>query len=311
MSWKGFEKIIERIHRQWSPNAQISHDERVRGHSGRRRQLDVTVRTKVGPYHIFIVVECKDQVRAVGISQVEAFAKKLEDVGASQGVLVSRSGFDDGARAIALQNHIRLLNYREAEDADWTRVVGDNLSFFFTVSEVHQEQTEIDCGENDDTPLHDDDLILAPTGDVIGTVQEVRGSIIKGVLLPAPLLGNYEIAVGMEGFQLRSHDGDGSAPISTMTLRGRKVARRFFFRVDSMAGHIIEDALNGEIPFAELEHIVPWEEIAEASPGQELSPRDYVQRAEPTETLPVAVEWSNRNGELRLVFRRMDRGDRE
>jgi Restriction endonuclease len=306
VSWKGFERIIEKIHRQWSPDAQIQHDERVRGHSGRQRQLDVTIRTRVGPYSILIVVECKEQLRPVGISQVEAFAKKLEDVGASQGVMVSRSGFDDGARAIAAQNQIRLLNYRDAEDEDWRKVVGDNVHFFFTVSEAHQEQTKVDCGDNDENPLDDSDLILTPTGHRIGTVKEVRGAIIRNVLLPAPLLGNYEMIIDLEGFRLQSRDG--LNPIHTMTIRGRKVARRFFFRADSTAGHIIEDALNGEIPFAELEQTVPWGEIAEASPGQSLSVHEYVERSEPTETLPIALEWSDRNGELHLVFRRLDTG---
>jgi hypothetical protein len=50
----------------------------------------------------------------VGIEKVEAFVTKLRDVGASQGVMVSNTGFDAGAKAIAKDNLVTLLSYRQA-----------------------------------------------------------------------------------------------------------------------------------------------------------------------------------------------------
>lgn len=300
MSWKGFERIIERIHRQWSPNAEVRHNQKVRGHSGRMRQLDVTVSANIGPYRIFIVVECKNKSRPVSIEQVEAFAKKLEDVGASQGVLVSTSGFDDGAKAIAVQNDIRLLNYREAEEADWKQMIGDNVSLFFTLTEVHSEETEFEC--DDDSELDDAELLISPSGETIGTVQQVREAVISNVIFHASFLGHYEIRIGMEGFSLVGHMG--SMLARSMTLRGRKLARRFYIPVNTYAGHIIEDALNGHVPFAELEQMIEWEKTADTTPGQELSIREYLIREEtPTETSPLKMSWTESNGTLRVTFR--------
>jgi DNA-binding transcriptional regulator YdaS (Cro superfamily) len=300
MTWKGFEQIVERIHRQWSPTAEVRHNHKIRGHSGRMRQLDVTVSAQIGPYRIFIVVECKDKSRPVSIEQVEAFAKKLEDVGASQGVIVSKSGFDDGAKAIALQNNIRLLNYREAEVADWKQMLGDNAQWFFTVTEVHPEETEVDVA--DDGQLDDDDLILSPSGQVIGTVDALREMVLKKTIFHARLLGNFELRLNMDGFVLQSSAG--SQEFRAMTIRGRKVARRFYVSTDTPAGHIIEDALNGDVPFAELEQVIPWEEIAESHPGREISIQEYLARHTPTETIPMKVDWSDSNGQLRITLRR-------
>jgi hypothetical protein len=121
--WKELEKIVARIQQDIAPDAKVTHDDKVLGKSGRLRQLDVTLRQKLGVTPIFVVIECKRYSRLVSIEKVEQFAKKLQDVGASRGVMVSNAGFDAGARAIALQNDVLLHTYREAQEADWKRMI--------------------------------------------------------------------------------------------------------------------------------------------------------------------------------------------
>ncbi len=68
---------------------------------------------------MLIVIECKRKKRRIKLPEVEAFVTKLKDVSASKGVMVAPAGFDEGAKACAALNDIKLLSYREASEADW------------------------------------------------------------------------------------------------------------------------------------------------------------------------------------------------
>lgn len=123
--WKEFETLIAALQKQTAGDATVLHNQRVKGRSGRMRQIDIMISQKVGLYSVTIVIECKRQRRPVGIEKVEAFVTKLRDVAASQGVMISNTGFDAGAQAIAKDNLVTLLSYREAESVDWHSVVGN------------------------------------------------------------------------------------------------------------------------------------------------------------------------------------------
>lgn len=133
--WQKLEEIIAVIQTDLAPGAVVRHDHKVTGKSGRRRQLDVTISQRISTIPVFIVFECKRYARRVGIEKVEAFATKLRDVRASCGVMVSQTGFDEGAQAMAAQENVILKNYREAEETDWTLLVG--TSFWLSTTKNH------------------------------------------------------------------------------------------------------------------------------------------------------------------------------
>src|SRR3954469_21598679 len=117
--WQDFEKLLAEIHRKVAPGADVKHDQHIVGRSKRNRQLDITITQNVGLYPTLIVIECRRYRRPVSIDKVEAFATKLEDVGASHGVMVSNAGFDAGAKAVAALKRITLMTYRGATELDW------------------------------------------------------------------------------------------------------------------------------------------------------------------------------------------------
>lgn len=123
-AWKEFEILNAKIQADVAPNATVESNKRILGKSGRQRQIDVAITEKIGLFPVLIVLECKNYRRPVGIAGVEAFATKIDDVGAQHGVMVSAKGFDAGARAVADQHSITLLTHRDATEADWNRVVG-------------------------------------------------------------------------------------------------------------------------------------------------------------------------------------------
>ena len=66
--WRELEKTVAEIHRQLAPDAEVEHDIKVVGRSGRKRQLDVRITSKIGPYPVNIVLECRKTGRRVGIA---------------------------------------------------------------------------------------------------------------------------------------------------------------------------------------------------------------------------------------------------
>src|SRR5690349_25084321 len=124
-AWREFELLIKRIHDELEPRGVVRHNHKIRGRSGRKRQIDVSITRTIGLTKVLVAIECKRWKRPVGIERVEAFASKLRDVGASDGVIISPSGFQEGARSSAMDNRITLLTYRDARDADWKRLLGE------------------------------------------------------------------------------------------------------------------------------------------------------------------------------------------
>ncbi|MEU3222619.1 restriction endonuclease [Streptomyces sp. NPDC006976] len=111
-SWREFELLVAEVVRRSDPFATVEHDQRLRGRSGKLRQIDVLARGKVAGEEILIVVECKDHGRPVGVAEVEAFLGKLLDVAADKGVLFSSSGYTDGAvRRMESTTHPRINAY--------------------------------------------------------------------------------------------------------------------------------------------------------------------------------------------------------
>lgn len=94
---KEFESIVAAIHKQFNKEATITEDEKIKGKSGKLRQIDVAIRTSVLGYKVFIVVECKDYQKKIGIGKVDELIGKIEDVGADKGILISNSGFTEDA----------------------------------------------------------------------------------------------------------------------------------------------------------------------------------------------------------------------
>src|SRR5215216_5921872 len=81
--WQQYEKLITKIYQQLAPTAEVAHNRRIMGVSGRRRQIDVLISQDISNFPIRVVLECKRYTRPVTIDKVEAFAQKLQDMKAN------------------------------------------------------------------------------------------------------------------------------------------------------------------------------------------------------------------------------------
>lgn len=88
----------------------MTHNERLTDRTGATRQYDVVIRGFLGPTRILGIMECKDHGRKVGPEDVDAFAHKVENVGANLRFLVSKSGFTEQALKVARHAHISCLS---------------------------------------------------------------------------------------------------------------------------------------------------------------------------------------------------------
>lgn len=102
--WQTFERLVVAVHKATARGANVEWNAKLD-----RRQFDVVMRFRVGSYDYLTVIECKDQNRAVSVEQVEAFITKSRDAGADKSVMVSRSGFQDGAVKVARRHNIDLF----------------------------------------------------------------------------------------------------------------------------------------------------------------------------------------------------------
>lgn len=125
--WLIYQRAVARLQESYD-NCEVKHDFRMIGkRSGVERQIDIWLSAAVGKNHtVTVAVECKCfESSPVGIKDVEAFYGFLDDVGANKGILISNTGFTEGAKKRADGSTIELetLTLEEAETFDWADYV--------------------------------------------------------------------------------------------------------------------------------------------------------------------------------------------
>jgi Restriction endonuclease len=104
------EKTVTRIQQMMDPNSIVTHNEKVVDRVGIERQFDVVIRGKFGGRQVLGVIECKDHSRKKGLDQIEAFAKKTENLRANLKMMVSKKGFTKSALILARHEGIGCLS---------------------------------------------------------------------------------------------------------------------------------------------------------------------------------------------------------
>jgi len=117
--WKLYERVRASIEKSFG-DCGVTYDHKVKGRrSGVERQVDVWLSASVGDGHaIGIAIECKHRwPRPVDIQAVDALYGFIDDVGAVRGVLISNSGFTEGAlaRADGANVSLRHVSFEDAE----------------------------------------------------------------------------------------------------------------------------------------------------------------------------------------------------
>jgi hypothetical protein len=120
MTWKTFEKLGYQIYQELEPEAKVTWNDHIVGKlSGRRRQIDISIRRNFGGKELLKVIEVKDRNRPAGIQAIDAFIGFLQDVVATDGILICKGGFTASALTYAKAHHIDLCKLHDAQTRRW------------------------------------------------------------------------------------------------------------------------------------------------------------------------------------------------
>lgn len=112
-AWREFEKLVARIERAMAPSgAEVKSPDHIPDKvTGQLREVDASIRYKVGTCPILITIECRDRSSIEDVQWIEQLAEKKRSIGGAITVAVSSSGFSEPAikKAAALDIEIRTL----------------------------------------------------------------------------------------------------------------------------------------------------------------------------------------------------------
>ena len=118
-TWRQFEQLALEIQRSLSPEANLTHNERLLGNSGAEYQCDVVLRQPIGQLQFICVLECKDHNDPVGSEIMRAFVAKVADLRIHQGVMISAAGFTDDALKIAHSADVKAYKLVDTAEIRW------------------------------------------------------------------------------------------------------------------------------------------------------------------------------------------------
>ena len=118
--WRAFEDLVCQIQSEFAGEAEIKRDDHILGiDSKTSRQIDISIRQRVGQYSLLIAIECKDYKRPVDVPVIEAFVTKVRDIRAHKGAVISSRGFTTSALEVARHHGIDTFRLVDTQSTDW------------------------------------------------------------------------------------------------------------------------------------------------------------------------------------------------
>jgi hypothetical protein len=120
LKWREFERLVARIEADASPlGMKVNSPDRIRCKvTGRFREVDASIRARVGTADVLITIECRHRSKIQDVTWIEQLAAKKASIGADRTIAVSSSGFSADAQAVANQRGISLRTLSEVSAGD-------------------------------------------------------------------------------------------------------------------------------------------------------------------------------------------------
>jgi len=119
-----FQQLVHLIEHQLAPHeATVTESKMFTDQvTGKPREIDIVIETKVGAHSFVIGIECIDWKDKADVTWVEQIAGKHQDlIEVNKTVAVARNGFTKPALTKATQRKIDAFALGEANEADWVR----------------------------------------------------------------------------------------------------------------------------------------------------------------------------------------------
>lgn len=112
LDWKSYQKIVAGLH-ALGEDIEVEHEYDYPVHSGGTKEMDVVVWDRRGRYTVTTLIECKFHGEPIKQEVVDSLVGVLDNSDADKGVVVSKNGFQSGAKERAEGSGIELWTLRQ------------------------------------------------------------------------------------------------------------------------------------------------------------------------------------------------------
>jgi hypothetical protein len=131
--WREFEQLIARIEKDAGPlGMTVKSPDRIRCKTtGRLREVDASIRSRVGTSEMLITIECRRRSKVQDVTWIEQLSAKKTAIGADRTIAVSTSGFSAEAKKIADLSSISLRKLSEISVEDINSLIRLDFVLFW------------------------------------------------------------------------------------------------------------------------------------------------------------------------------------
>lgn len=152
-------EIFETLLKEDGVTIDVQHNVEIQGKAF-KHQIDVYWEYQMAGIVHKVAIECKNYNSNVSVAKVRDFFGVLSDIGNINGIMVSKKGFQKGAKEFAKHYGINLRELREPEDKDWKgRIKTIQININMVVPHIKSRKFNIDeewVKENVDLPENGD-----------------------------------------------------------------------------------------------------------------------------------------------------------
>ena len=120
MNWKEYENKVLDYFAVRFPDCKIDRNIRLCGHLSKTpREIDILLTTTIFGCSMQLIIECKNWKSKLDVAEIGTFIDKLNDVGISKGIIISRLGYSEGAYTRArteVNVQLQVLNFENIPD---------------------------------------------------------------------------------------------------------------------------------------------------------------------------------------------------
>ncbi|WP_053002287.1 restriction endonuclease [Kordia jejudonensis] len=124
--------IYQELLAQDGLTVKVLHNQVIQGKAA-KHQIDVFWEFDFAGVKHKVAIECKNYSNNVSIGKVRDFKSIIEDIGNTNGIIVTTKGFQSGAIEFAEHHEIQLIILREPLESDWK----GKIRYLDTTIEVH------------------------------------------------------------------------------------------------------------------------------------------------------------------------------
>lgn len=139
-----FQKLVFYFKKHSMPDTYITESKIfVDKQTNSKREVDITIETKIGTHNIVISLECIGRVRKADITWVEQMVMKHKNLPTNLLVLISKNGFTKTALISAEKNNVETATFTEIQSESPDKVILNFKNLTLKIFEIKIEAVKV------------------------------------------------------------------------------------------------------------------------------------------------------------------------